>query len=159
MDIVNECFNVNFYYLGERPYIQGVVIVDRFLSVLKTAIQPINSSNEMIMINQVKFTKKVLCDGYIRVDSLDTEGASDVEECAAAEMICTYGSERFLLRFYENPALKITDRRKDEGNSVVKSIDAKGKFEGQATLHNVNNVKDLLTGFIKTNKKNDNNYY
>jgi len=154
VDINEKHFSAKFYYLGNRPYIQGVVIVDRFLSALKSVLEELKLSREAIMVNQVKFIKEVKHDGLIKITTANfAEEEQHINNSVTSEMICTVGYSKFLLRLYECSPLVITERREDGDSMFVERVRLTNEFAGHAILHKVSNTTMFLTGLIQANKQ------
>ena len=144
--------DADLFFAGNRHYIQGTLIVDRFLATIGL-IEDFSDNPDVEIVDLTMHKEMREYDGIVEVVMGD-ESSCCRDAPLAAQMTALVDGLPATFFLYENPSKEVTrrDPHSDE-QRFVRSLLQTAAFEGSCTLVNLDNSTDLIRGIVEANKQ------
>lgn len=147
--------HTNFFFVGQRPYIQGVLIFTQLWQALVDTFSLESLADEFLTIQQIKFNQITVNDGLIVVEITETNIAPKASKRAAAEMICRLPGQKIARSsLFIDHDRKVNRRHLADPCPIdLVGLEYAGDFCGKATLVNMRGTIGLVKGLVRLNKR------
>jgi len=136
------------YLRGERPSVQGVAIFDELWRAWTEQTGHATGS-EPVRVRRVKFTKEVVCDGWVEVLS----GGGQPDAPPAAELVLDTGQGSWSVLFHEDAGSPVLRRLHDDPDAdLVREHQSMGGYALRAVLGPLSGAEQLVAGLVRANK-------